>query len=112
MCGNESGGSHTAKLLKEAVTRYIADACQGKHISRIDARVYANLKSLSLEAVDEYSARQPYYKKPNIPRALGAFAAGFSREEVFFDFVDVAAEQAVEKRITGKLFRETICGLH
>ena len=104
MCGNESGGSHAAKLLKEAVARYIVDRFPGEQTCRVEARAYANLKSLSLEVTEKYRARNRHFRKPNLPRSLGAFAAGFSRAEVLFDFVDVVDEKAVEWKITGTYF--------
>ncbi|CAO2655923.1 Nn.00g047260.m01.CDS01 [Neocucurbitaria sp. VM-36] len=99
MQGAESGGSRAAKLLKEAVTSFVADIHPHQHSCRIEARVYANLKGLSHELFEEYGDRYPKFSKPHFPRALGAFAAGFSREEVFFDFTDVVDEQAVENKI-------------
>ncbi|KAJ4371547.1 hypothetical protein N0V83_004766 [Neocucurbitaria cava] len=73
MHGAESGGSHTAKLLKKAAS---------------DLQSYIPIEI-------------PTVSSPNFPRALGGFAAGFSREEVFFDFVDVVDEETVERKITG-----------
>ncbi|KAF1845436.1 uncharacterized protein K460DRAFT_416696 [Cucurbitaria berberidis CBS 394.84] len=99
MQGTESGGTQTAKLLREAVAKYVADLRLGEHIYHINARVYANLKNLSLEVEDEYEYQSSYFKKPNFLRNLCAFAAGFSDEEVFFDFVDVVGQEAVERKI-------------
>ncbi|KAH7383245.1 hypothetical protein BKA66DRAFT_584843 [Pyrenochaeta sp. MPI-SDFR-AT-0127] len=89
MQGAESGGGHAAKMLREAITEYIATLGLEEHICRIDARVYANLKGLSLEII----------KTNTFSRALGAFAGGFSRAGTFFDFVDVVDEATVESRI-------------
>ena len=109
MQGAGSGGSRAAKLLKETITSFIADFHPHQHSCHIHARVYANLKGLSLELFEEYGNRNPKFTKPNFPRALGGFAAGFSREEVFFDFVDVVDEQAVENKIVRKSFYYNQC---
>ena len=99
MNGAESGGSRAAKLLKASVLKFLTDLYPDRHSHRIEARVYANLKGLSSEFVNEYCDRNPKFTKPNFSRALGAFAAGFSREKVLFDFIDVVDEQAVEMKI-------------
>lgn len=80
-----------ARSLRKAVIEYLGHLHLERHMCRIDARVYANLKGLSSEIV----------KKPPFPRALAGFAAGFSREGIFSDFVDVVDELAVEDKIVG-----------
>lgn len=96
-----NGGSQAAKLLKDAIGQYLRRIGLDKHICRIDVRVYANLNSLSKDVLKERSAQS---------RALAPFAAGFSREEVFFDFVDVGDENIVKAKIAGKyLVTQLIC---
>lgn len=101
MHGAESGGVQAARLLQEAVAGHLANALPSLKGCRVVARAYANLKSLSLEVIDQNGGRNPHYKKPIFTRALGAFAAGFSNKDAFFDFVDVVDEQAVENKIVG-----------
>lgn len=104
MQGADSSGSRTAKLLKEAAAELFANLYPGENSYRIVARVYTNLKGLSDEVFDDFDRQNPKLCRPNYPHALGAFAAGFSREEVFFDFVDVVDEETVERKITGMSF--------
>ena len=66
-------------------------------------RVYADLETLSTFAAEQYAARKHGYKEPTFPRGLGAFAAGFSRDDVSVDYIDVADEDAVERKICGAL---------
>ena len=96
MHGAESGGAQSAKLLKSATSKYVAKHRRSGQADQIEARVYADLKGLSIEIVQQSGL----HYKPTFPRALGGFAAGFSREYDFFDFVDVVDEEAVESKIT------------
>ena len=82
-----NGGSEAVKLLKDAVTQYINRLSPELWNFRIVARVYANLKSL-----DENEKGS---------RTLAGFAAVFSRENSFFDFIDVADEEIVKSKIVG-----------
>ena len=85
--GNTNGGSKTVKLLKDAVERYVAKVCPYQPVCRIVGRVYANLRSLSVNDKGF--------------RTLAGFAAGFLREDSYFDFVDVGDEQIVKSKIVG-----------
>lgn len=101
MYGAESGGSQAAKLLKEAATKHIAEHHSDIASGRITARVYANLKELSTNIVERHDVDHTRLKLPHYPRALGAFAAGFSRADVWFDYTNVVEEEDVERKITG-----------
>ncbi|KAJ4361218.1 hypothetical protein N0V95_002101 [Ascochyta clinopodiicola] len=83
-----NGGSKAAKMMKDQVGQYITSLSPGVGICRIVVRVYANLKGL--DAVEEAS------------RTFAGFAAGFSREDSFFDFVDVGDQNIVRAKIVGK----------
>ena len=84
---NINGGSKTVKLLKDAVKQHLAKTMPNVGACRIVARVYANLKRLDVS-----------YQRNG---SLAGFAAGFSREDSFFDFVDVGDEQIVKSKILG-----------
>jgi hypothetical protein len=73
--------------------QYLPNIDAERHGCRIVVRIYANLKSLSAEVIKENGAQS---------RALAAFAAGFSREDVSFDFVDVGDENIVQAKIIGE----------
>ncbi|KAF9699976.1 hypothetical protein EKO04_001266 [Ascochyta lentis] len=88
-----NGGSKTAKVLKDQVEQYIGNMSPGAGTCRIVVRVYANLKGLDED--DKGS------------RTLAGFAAGFSREDSFFDFVDVGDEKIVKSKIVD-LFKVSV----
>lgn len=92
MRGMNNGGSQAAKLLTEAVRQYLPKTRQ----YRIIARVYANMKGLSQDAV-----KAGVVQNNQGGRVLGSFAVGFSREDALFDFTDVGEQQAVESKIVG-----------
>ncbi|XP_014551971.1 hypothetical protein COCVIDRAFT_41784 [Bipolaris victoriae FI3] len=99
--GAESGGEKAAAVLKQAVTEYLMTQQFIRKTCRVRICVYANLKKLSVEAADQYATRNRGFHKPTYPRSLGAFAAGFSRGDVSIDFVDVAGDEVVERKICG-----------
>ncbi|KAE8847463.1 hypothetical protein HRS9122_04370 [Pyrenophora teres f. teres] len=102
--GAESGGSQAAKLLKEATLKYINDYHPTIGSSCIHARIYANLKRLSVDVSKRRDNSNRKLKLPHYPRALGAFAAGFSRADAWFEYIDVVEEEDVQRKITA-LFR-------
>jgi hypothetical protein len=97
MRGAESGGIKAAAVLKQAVTEYLTSQ-SNKKSCRMVIRVYANLKKLSVDVTAQYAACDPGFGNPNFPR----FAAGFSCDDNFVDYVDVADDGAVERKIYGK----------
>lgn len=99
MHGAESGGEQAAKLLKRAVFDFLAKKGLDKHIARLEAHAYANLKGLSVEIIKQNE--RSYKSEP--PRALGGFAAGFSNGGSSFSLIDVINEEIVESRIIGML---------
>ncbi|EMD67923.1 hypothetical protein COCSADRAFT_60823, partial [Bipolaris sorokiniana ND90Pr] len=99
--GTESGGEKAAAVLKQAVTEYLITQQSSRKACRMKICVYANLKKLSVEAANQYATRNRCFGKPAFPRSLGAFAAGFSRGHVSVDCVDVADDEAVERKICG-----------
>lgn len=86
-CAN--GGSKAAKLLRAAVEGYIDKTISPGGHHRIVVRVYANLKGLRTGSNDSG------------PRSLAGFAAVFTREDSFFDFVDVGDADIVKSKILG-----------
>lgn len=80
-------------MLKEAILRYLRGINLGDSGCRVIVHIYSNLRSLSREVIEESGAQ---------PRALASFAAGFSREELTFDFVDVGDENIVQAKIMGE----------
>jgi hypothetical protein len=82
-----NGGSEAGKLLKDAVVQYISRLSPELGDCRIVARVYANLKSLD--------------RNEKGSRTLAGFAAVFSRESSFFDFINIASEEIVKSKIVG-----------
>ncbi|CAA9962710.1 hypothetical protein PTMSG1_06084 [Pyrenophora teres f. maculata] len=98
--GAESGGSQAAKLLKKATANYITEHHPDMRSNHIHARVYANLKALSTKVAEGRNGINRKLKLPHYPRSLGAFAAGFSRMDAFFDYVDVVEQGDVEQKIT------------
>ncbi|USP81385.1 hypothetical protein yc1106_08659 [Curvularia clavata] len=115
--GAESGGIKAAALLKNAVAEHFDSKQCDISSCRTMIRVYANLKKLSVDSIQEYAAKQPGFAMPAFPRGLGGFAAGFSRDDACVDYVDVADDAAVERKICGmpprsiNLMRVTNCGL-
>ncbi|KAJ6282893.1 hypothetical protein J3E71DRAFT_360512 [Bipolaris maydis] len=97
----ESGGEKAAAVLKQAVTEYLMKQQSSRETCDMKICVYANLKKLSVEATNQYAARNRSFGKPTFPRSLGGFAAGFSRGHVSVDYVDVADDEAVERKICG-----------
>lgn len=92
-----------ATLLKNAITEHRNEKQRDISSCRTVVRVYANLKKLSVDCIEEYAAKKPGFAKPAFPRGLGAFAAGFSHDDASMDYVDVASDAAVERKICGTL---------
>jgi hypothetical protein len=91
--GSNCGGFMAAKLLKDAMTQYLQNLGLEKEGCRVIVHIYANLKSLSADVFKDGGAPS---------RAFAGFAAGISREELAFDFVDVGDENIVQAKIVGK----------
>lgn len=73
-------------MLREAVQQHMAENVKDATQCRVVVRVFADMKLLTqLEDCDVYD-----------------FAAGFSAEGSFFDFVGIKNETAVGSRIAGK----------
>jgi hypothetical protein len=92
--GYTGGGSKAANLLKKAILQQLDQL--GCDVSpafgdRIVVRVYINLRGLSGEEQDSSASRE-----------MAAFAAGFSREELSYDFVDVGDYNVVQNKTIGK----------
>lgn len=79
------GGPMTARLLRGAIQPHLNERCSYAEECRIIVRVYADLKSLSVEGCADSAG----------------FAAAFSREDSFFDFVDVSDKDFVKSKIVG-----------
>ncbi|EUC43845.1 hypothetical protein COCMIDRAFT_99784 [Bipolaris oryzae ATCC 44560] len=99
--GAENGGEKAAAVLIQAATEYLMTQQSSSKTHHMKICVYANLKKLSVEAANQYATRNRCFGKPSFPRSLGAFAAGFSRNHVSVDYIDVADDEAVERKICG-----------
>jgi hypothetical protein len=92
--GNTGGGSEAAKLLKKAILQQLDQLGHDVRPAfgdRIVVRIYTNLRGLSGEEQDS-----------SVSRGMAEFAAGFFREELSYDFVDVGDYNVVQNKILGK----------
>lgn len=78
----------TVRLLRKAIQQHLNERCPYVEECRIIVRVYADLKSLSAEGCG----------------GSAGFAAAFSHEDSFFNFVDVGGKDFVKSKIVGTLF--------
>jgi hypothetical protein len=93
-----SGGPKAASLMRDSVREYMSKIVQTNTTNwRIEAKAYANLKTLSADAHRENLA-------DGYVRSLAPFTSGFSRPYAAFDFVDVQDEQAVQAKIRGMTY--------
>ncbi|KAA8623303.1 CCCH zinc finger DNA binding protein [Pyrenophora tritici-repentis] len=110
--GAESGGSQAAKILKEATVKYLEQHHPHIKSRQVHARIYANIKGLSNNVAEARNNSNKKLKLPPYPRALGAFAAGFSRTEAFFYYVDVVEHEDVVMKVTALFspyIRDPLC---
>jgi hypothetical protein len=84
-----------AQSLKANIIEYTSKA-EGNMTAVIMARVYVDLKKLSLQA---WKAK--LVDSNNQSRALAPFASSFSTMFPFFDLIDVGSEDAVQTKIAG-----------
>lgn len=98
--GAESGGAKAAAVLKEETTQYLSSRLSAKKY-RTDIYVYANLKMISFPTAERHTAKKLLFTKADSTAALAKFAAGFSCNDVTVNYVNVADEQVVERKICG-----------
>lgn len=92
----EEGGMKAARMLNEAVEKYLRDALPEARNCRFMVRIYADLTELSkLLAKSKLVGLEK--------RSLAAFAAGFTRAINLFDFVDALDEEGTKFKIRGML---------
>ncbi|ORY08516.1 hypothetical protein BCR34DRAFT_569763 [Clohesyomyces aquaticus] len=88
----EEGGMKAARMLNEAVEKYLREAVPEASNGRIVVRVYADLTGLSKSLA---KSKLVGLEK----RSLAAFAAGFTRAMNLFDFVDALDEEGTKFKI-------------
>jgi len=92
----EEGGMRAARLLNDAVEKYLYHSIPEARTARIIVRIYADLTTLSKQLA---KSKVVGIEK----RSLGPFAAGFTRAFGLFDFVDALDGEGTELKISGML---------
>lgn len=85
-----------ARLLNDAVEKYIYHSIHKARTARIVVRIYADLTTLSKQL-----ARTKVVGLEK--RSIASFAAGFTRAFGLFDFVDALDGEGTELKIRGML---------
>jgi carbon monoxide dehydrogenase subunit G len=91
----EEGGMRAARMLNDAVERYLREA--NIYVSRILVRIYVDMTGLSKSLG---KSKLTGLEK----RSLGDFAAGFTRAMPLFDFVDALDEEGAKLKVRGTIF--------
>jgi hypothetical protein len=90
----EEGGMKAARMMNEAIERYIQRSVPEAKTSRVVVRVYADLTNLSkLLAKSKVTGLEK--------RSLAPFSAGFTRAMSFYDFVDSLDEEGTRFKVRG-----------
>lgn len=90
-----AGGDEAAKLLRQAVFKYLDQNSDFKHDTKIVIRVYANLRGLSKTYVDLGIL-------PHI-NSFAEFVVGFNKAHPLFDFVDAGNhKEAADTKLKGE----------
>lgn len=85
-----------ARMLNDAVEKYLSQNVPEARNARIVVRVYADLTNLSKQLA---KTKITGLEK----RSLGSFSAAFTRAISMFDFVDALDEEGTKMKIRGKL---------
>ncbi|KAL5118547.1 hypothetical protein ACEQ8H_003562 [Pleosporales sp. CAS-2024a] len=88
----EEGGMRAARVLNEAVEKYLHRDVPGARASRIVVRIYADLTHLSKQLA---KSNLTGFEK----RSVGAFSAAFTRAISSFDFIDALDEEGTKFKI-------------
>ncbi|KAH4232137.1 hypothetical protein HBI06_075850 [Parastagonospora nodorum] len=88
----EEGGMRAARMLNEAVEKYLHQSVPEARNLRIVVRIYADLTNLSKQLA---RSKLTGLEK----RSLGAFSAAFTRAMSSFDFVDALDEEGTKFKI-------------
>jgi hypothetical protein len=90
----EEGGMKAARMMNEAVEKYIHESVPEAQTSRVVVRVYADLTNLSKQLA---KSKVTGLEK----RSLAPFSAGFTRAMSLYDFVDSLDEEGAKFKIRG-----------
>jgi hypothetical protein len=90
----EEGGMRAARMMNDAVEKYLQQSVPEARTSRIVVRIYADLTNLSKQLA---KSKLTGLEK----RSLGAFSAAFTRAISSFDFVDALDEEGTKFKIRG-----------
>lgn len=85
-----------ARMLDDAVEKYIKRNVHNAAMSRIVVRIYANFTSLSKQLA---KSKLTGFER----RSMASFAAGFTRAIGSFDFVDALDEEGTRFKIRGEI---------
>ncbi|KAH8725153.1 hypothetical protein GQ44DRAFT_826947 [Phaeosphaeriaceae sp. PMI808] len=88
----EEGGMRAARMLNEAVEKYLHQSVPEAHASRIVVRIYADLTNLSKQLA---KSKVTGLEK----RSIAPFSAAFTRAISLFDFVDALDEEGTKFKI-------------
>ncbi|EFQ88419.1 hypothetical protein PTT_15704 [Pyrenophora teres f. teres 0-1] len=89
----EEGGMRAARMLSDAVEKYLAHSVPHARNARVIVRVYADLTNLSKQLA---KSKIVGLEK----RSISPFTAGFTRAISLFDYVDALDEEGTKFKIT------------
>lgn len=92
----EEGGMRAARMLHDAVEKYIRESLPEARDPRVIVRIYADLTNLSKQLA---KSKLTGLEK----RSLAPFAAGFTRAFNLFDFTDALDEEGTKFKIRGTI---------
>jgi hypothetical protein len=88
----EEGGMRAARMLNDAVEKYLQQSVPQAHNARVIVRIYADLTSLSKNLS---KSKVIGFEK----RSISPFSAAFTRAISLFDFVDALDEEGTKFKI-------------
>lgn len=92
----EEGGMRAARMLSDAVEKYLLHSVSHARDARVIVRIYADLTNLSKQLA---KSKVVGLEK----RSISSFTAGFTRAMSLFDFVDALDEEGTKFKITGMI---------
>ncbi|CAO2656000.1 Nn.00g048030.m01.CDS01 [Neocucurbitaria sp. VM-36] len=92
----EEGGMHAARMLNDAVEKYLQQSVPEARTSRVIVRIYADLTNLSKQLA---KSKVTGLEK----RSIAPFSAAFTRAISLFDFVDALDEEGTKFKIREQL---------
>jgi hypothetical protein len=90
-----------ARMLNDAVEKYLQKDVPQARTARIIVRIYADLTNLSKQLA---KSKVTGLEK----RSIAPFSAAFTRAISLFDFVDALDEEGTKFKIRGKSFRNVM----